>query len=154
MLWNRRKTVVEENKTKYNNKWFLLPPFRQVDFLILDGAESPFDLDVVSPATLVIHFWTFLRPIWYPHCFSWADISSFLPFRTMRPRSDLNFAVKFLLVRDINESSMCGMFQSISDSIKTASRSVLNYRTIIKACQVFRPTGLWFTYLYNEIRTE
>lgn len=52
-----------------------------------------------------------------PEKFGWMPFSvamtfsSFSPFRTSRTRSDLNFAEKFLLVRDINESSMCGMFQ-------------------------------------------
>ena len=51
--------------------------------------------------------------------------NSFSPFRTSRTRSVLNLALKFLLVRDIIESSML-VNSSISDSLKNASKKCLN----------------------------
>lgn len=56
--------------------------------------------------------------------FSSNDIQFLSPFRTSRTRSDLNLALKFLLVRDMFFESSMLVVLSISNSLKTVLKSV------------------------------
>ena len=57
--------------------------------------------------------------------------SSFSPFRTSRTRSDLNLALKFLLVRGMFFESSMLVVLCISDSLKTVCKNVCFYGSII-----------------------
>ena len=56
---------------------------------------------------------------------------SFSPLSSSMTNSDLNFAEKILLVRDIKMILHFYSAYSIPDSLKYVSQSVLNYDTII-----------------------
>lgn len=56
---------------------------------------------------------------------------SFSPFNISITRSDLNFALKFLLCLDMILNTLFHTDCSISDSLKSVRKSVLIYETII-----------------------
>ena len=56
---------------------------------------------------------------------------SFSPFNSSITRSDLNFALKFLLCLDMILNPLFHTDCSISDSLKSVRKSVLIYETII-----------------------
>ena len=61
-------------------------------------------------------------------------LRSFSPFNSSITRSDLNFALKFLLCLDMILNPLFHTDCSISDSLKSVRKSVLIYETIIEEC--------------------